>query len=62
MGKNIAVPKDSAADEKREQDYMAEDDLRTLMRAAEIQKDKPRLARAKAKAKEQLAALTAATK
>jgi len=54
--------KGAAADKKREEDWMAEDDLCTLMRAAEIQKDKPRLARAKAKAKEQLAALNAATK
>jgi len=46
---------------KTEQDWMAEDDLRTLMRAAEIRKDPARLKRAQAKAKEQLAALQAAT-
>jgi len=44
-----------------EKSWQAEDDVRTLVRAAEIRKDGPRLKRAQAKAKEQLAALTAAT-
>jgi hypothetical protein len=62
MAAAIAASKASAEDTKREQKWMAEDDLRTLMRAAEIQKDKARLARAKALAKEQLASLQAAAK
>jgi len=45
---------------KDEQDrWQAEDDLRTLIRAAEIKKDKPRMARARKAAKEQLDAATA---
>jgi hypothetical protein len=59
MAKTAAV---GMPDKKQQQDWEAEDDVRTLVRAAEIQKDKPRLARAKAKAKEQLAALATATK
>lgn len=45
---------------KQEADWRAEDDLRTLLRAAEIKKDPKRLAAAKAKAKEQMQALQAA--
>lgn len=48
---------------KAEQDrWQAEDDLRTLLRAEEIKKDKKRLASARTMAKEQLASATAATK
>lgn len=36
--------------------WQAEDDVRTLVRAAEIRQDKARLKRAQTKAKEQLAA------
>lgn len=53
-------PKLAAA--KQEQSWQAEDDLRTLIRAAEIRKDPARLKRAQAKAKEQLSAIQAATK
>lgn len=57
MAKNKA-PTVAAYDEM---DYRAESDVRTLVEADKIRKDKPRLARAKACAKKQLAALTAAT-
>lgn len=44
---------------KAEQDrWQAEDDLRTLIRAAEIKKDKGRMANARKVAKEQLVAAT----
>jgi hypothetical protein len=46
----------TAEEKKRQEDYQAEDDLRTLVRANEIRADPRRLARAKAKAKEQIAA------
>ena len=42
-----------------EQAWQAEDDVRTLVRAAEIRKDPARLKRARTKAKEQLAAAQA---
>lgn len=43
---------------KAEQDkYQAEDDLRTLIRAGEIKKDKKRYARAMREAKNQMQAL-----
>ena len=38
-------------------DFEAEDDVRTLVRAEEIRKDKPRLKRAMKKAREQMTAL-----
>lgn len=48
---------------KQEQDrWQAEDDLRTLLRAKEIQKDKKRLTAARNMAKDQLASATEATK
>lgn len=40
-------------------DWMAEDDMRALMRAEEIRKDPKRLARAKAMAKKKLAEIQA---
>lgn len=40
-----------------DQKYEAEQDVHTLVRAEEIRKDKPRLRRATAMAKKQLAAL-----
>ncbi len=40
-----------------EQKFQAEDDVRTLVRAAETRADKPRLSRAAKMAKEQLTAL-----
>lgn len=43
----------SKLSEKSEQDWQAEDDLRTLLRAAEIYRDKSRLQRATALAKRQ---------
>lgn len=54
-------PKMTAEQKKQEEDWRAEDDVRTLVRAAEIRKDKPRLKRAQAKAKEQLASIQATT-
>lgn len=52
----------SAEDKKRAEQWQAEDDLRTLVRANEIRKDPRRLARARAMAQEQIkAAQTAAT-
>lgn len=44
-----------------EQKWQAEEDVRTLVRAEEIRKDKPRLQRATAMAKKQLAALQGVT-
>lgn len=41
------------------EDWMAEDDMRTLMRAEEIRKDSKRLAAAKAMAKKKLAEIQA---
>lgn len=46
----------TAEDKKRMEQYQAEDDLRTLVRAIEIRKDPRRLARAKAVAQEQIKA------
>lgn len=57
MAKTLSAAQVSA---KQEADWRAEDDLRTLLRAAEIKKDHKRLAAAKAKAKEQMQALQAA--
>lgn len=49
--------------EKAEREkYEAENDVRTLVRSAEIRKDKARLKRATAMAKTQLAALTEVSK
>lgn len=57
-----AMPQMSAEDKKRAEQWQAEDDLRTLVRANEIRKDPRRLARARAMAQEQIkAAQTAAT-
>ena len=42
---------------KTEQDFEAESDLRSLIESEKIKKDKSRLKRAMAKAKEQMAAL-----
>lgn len=50
----MSKPISMSADEKR---WRAEDDARTLMRAAEIQKDKARLKAAKDWAKQQLAGI-----
>ncbi len=44
---------------KSEDDWRAEDDMRTLMRAEEIKKDPKRLARAQALAKDRLMELAA---
>lgn len=49
----------STAEQKR---WQAEGDLQTLLRAEEIQKDKPRLAAARRLAREQLKAAEEATK
>ena len=49
----------SPADLKREQDYQATDDLRTLHSAHKIKSDKGRHGRAMAKAKQHLASLKA---
>lgn len=47
---------------KMERDWQAEDDLRTLVRAREIQNDKERLKRARALAQKQMKELEATTK
>ena len=49
------------ASKKDENDWQAEDDSRTLVRAEEIKADKARLKRALAKVKEQSAALEKVT-
>lgn len=57
---NLAGMDYATGPSKEEQDrWQAEDDLRTLIRAEEIKKDKKRLANARKAAKEQLAAATA---
>lgn len=48
-----------SADDKK---YQAEEDVRTLVRAEEIRKDKARLRRATTMAKKQLAALQGVTR
>ena len=47
------IPQSAAnkADRAREEEWRIEDDARTLQRAAEIRKDKPRLAKVRAWAK-----------
>lgn len=42
---------------KPDEDFEAESDLRSLIEAEKVRNDKPRLKRAMAKAKEQMAAL-----
>ncbi len=56
MSKNglIAAP-------KAERDWQAEDDLHTLMRAAEVKRDPKRMARAKLVAKQRLKDLNSVT-
>lgn len=53
----MASIKMSAADKKREMQWMAESDLDALKRAKEIMADKTRLAAAQAIAKKQMMAL-----
>ena len=53
MERAIPMPHDKAEDQK----FEAENDLRTLQRAAEIKVDKPRFRRAVVMAKKQMAAL-----
>ena len=55
-GAMIGMPTMSAEDKKRQEQWHAEDDLRTLARAIEIRKDPRRMARAKALAQEQIKA------
>ncbi len=57
MADTAAMPKVTKADKGRDQKYMAEDDLRTLTRVAEIKADKPRYKRALKMARAQMAAL-----
>ena len=52
----------SVVEKAEQQKYEAESDVRTLVTAEEIRKDKTRLKRATAMAKTQLAALTKVTK
>lgn len=49
--------KPTAEDKARERRYMAEDDIRTIQRAGEIEKDKDRMKAMKEVAKEQIASL-----
>lgn len=57
--KDAPVYKPSPEEVKREQDWQARDDVRTLHRAHQIRNDPPRHARAKAKMKQHLASLKA---
>ncbi|CAB4194461.1 hypothetical protein UFOVP1254_71 [uncultured Caudovirales phage] len=52
----------SLADRKQQQQYQAQDDLRTLQRAAEIQKLAARVKAAQREAQSQIAALGTVTK
>lgn len=52
--KPIPRSPESAADKKREDEWRAEDDARTLLRAAEIKGDKARFAKARAWAKKRV--------
>ena len=54
--------KETASAKAEREKYEAEEDVRMLVRADEIRKDKPRLKRATAMAKTQLTALTKVTK
>lgn len=56
------TPAEKAKQKKQEQEWQAESDLNTMLRFNEIKKDPARLARARARAKEQLATIQAATK
>lgn len=56
--KAIAAPRKSAEDRK----WQAQDDLRTLQRAQEIQADKSRLQAAKVEVRNQMAALSKVAK
>jgi len=57
--KAAPVYKPSPEEVKREQDWQARDDVRTLHRAHQIKNDPPRHARAKAKMRQHLASLKA---
>lgn len=50
-------PVSSKQMEKREREYMAEDDLRTLERAEEVRQDKSRMQRASAFGRKRVSAL-----
>lgn len=52
--KPIPMSADSASDKKREEEWRAEDDARTLLRASEIRADKQRFAKARAWAKKRV--------
>lgn len=52
--KIVNEPMETKAHEAREDKWRAEDDLRTLQRAKEIEKDKARMSAAKNVAKEQM--------
>ena len=56
--KTVAAPRKSAEDRK----WQAQDDLRTLQRAQEIQADRSRLNAAKTEVKNQMAALSKVAK
>lgn len=62
MAKKSSIAYATGPSQKEQDRWQAEDDLRTLLRAEEIKKDKKRLAAARNMAKEQLASATAATK
>ena len=57
MANATAPYKPSPEEVKREQDYQASSDVRTLHQAHKIKQDAPRHARAKAKMKQHMAAL-----
>ena len=53
----MAAIKETAAEKADRQKFEAEDDMRTLIRASEIRKDRDRVKRATALAKKQLQSL-----
>lgn len=55
---DVKMSKEQKAEEEK---WQAEEDVRTLVRAAEVRADKARMKRAMACAKEQMAAMKAAT-
>jgi hypothetical protein len=56
------MPQTTAADKKREAEYRAEEDLRTLARAAEIKSDAGRMKAARAMARKQMKELQSVAK
>lgn len=63
MAKNkLTVAEPCAVDKKQQLRYMAEDDMRTLQRAQEIQSSKDRMSNVKSYANEQIKTLSKVAK